>query len=576
MSRGIRWRSWRSIPAASRSARVRRTSTAPAVESLEGRQLLSTFTGFTHVRNILTPAGIFSLQVTGPGVLKASPAGHGAINLKVLGTTTNSSLSITQVQPRFHVVNNLLVIQNLTIKSGQIGSIQASPAELDGPMTLPMTPLLTTSTINTLQFGALGPNAQIDVNGNVGSMSVQNDVNLGPSGHVVITGDLNSLTVTGNLLVSPGSGGIVVDGNLNGLTVNGIFQGQGTNAIDLSVGLDLTNFTVLGGSSGGGGVRSANIAVGKDIAGLDIPHGIFNSLITAGVLIDGSPQNSSSGGNIGPDGSDAIFDSEILAGVQIDNLLINGNVTSDYVTNPKSNPTGYPTRIVAGEVLEDRAPGRDSQGGFPQGTFTSGGNIDNFQITGALIDSVVAASVAPYGGNGTLPYANGFSYSLPPPSVAPTPGEPGTYDPPAGIIVGGTVGVSATTPSVPHAYPNFSEVSYYNETEINNITILTRPPQPILPPPRVAFWNTASPDNTILFGAINPSFATAPADLNATNANPGGTGTTSSSITLSLPSKSTVLGGVISNSHGSEPNDYAGFFANDTSGVFVGILPTSS
>ena len=47
--------------------------------------------------------------------------------------------------------------------------------------------------------------------------------------------------------------------------------------------------------------------------------------------------------------------------------------------------------------------------------------------------------------------------------------------------------------------------------------------------PRVAFWNTASPDNTILLGAINPSFATAPADLNATNANPvAGTGTTSS------------------------------------------------
>ena len=155
--------SWRSIPAAaSRSARVRRTSTAPAVESLEGRQLLSTSTGFSYVHNIQTPTGInhniqtptgiFSLQVTGPGVLKARPAGHGAINLNVLGTTTNSSLSITQVQPRFHVVNTLLVIQNLTVKSGQIGNIQASPAELDGRMTLPMKRL--TTSINTLQFGA--------------------------------------------------------------------------------------------------------------------------------------------------------------------------------------------------------------------------------------------------------------------------------------------------------------------------------------------------------------------------------------------------------------------------------------
>jgi len=539
------------------------------VESLEGRQLLSTFTGFTHVRNILTPAGIFSLQVTGPGVLKASPAGHGAINLNVLGTTTNSSLSITQVQPRFHVVNNFLVIQNLTIKSGQIGNIQASPAELDGPMTLPMTPL--TTSINTLQFGALGPNAQIDVNGSVGSMSVQN-INLGPGGHVVIAGDLNSLTVTGSLLVNPGSRGIVVRGNLNGLTVNGIFQGQGTSAIDLSVGLDLTNFTVLSGSSGLGSVRSANIAVGKDIVGLNIQHGVFNSLITAGVLISG---------NIGPDGFDAIFDSEILAGAQINNLTINGNVTSDYVTNPKPNPTGYPTRIVAGEVLEDRAPGRNSQGGFPQGTFTSGGNINNFQITGALIDSVVAASVAPYGGNGTLPFANGFSYSAPPPSVAPTPGEQGTYDAPAGIIIGGTVHIStSTTPPVLLGFPNFSEVSYYNETEINTITTNPITHQIIgvtFPPPRLPFWNTTSPDNTILPGAINPSFATAPADLNATNVTPGGTASTTTTIKLSLPSKSTVLGGVISNPHtGPEPNDFAGFFADDTSGVFVGVLPTSS
>jgi hypothetical protein len=539
------------------------------VESLEGRQLLSTFTGFSYVHNIQTPTGInhniqtptgiFSLQLTGPGVLKARPAGHGAINLNVLGTTTNSSLSITQVQPRFHVVNTLLVIQNLTIKSGQIGNIQASAAELNGPMTLPMTPL--TTSINTLQFGALGPNAQIDVNGSVGSMSVQN-VNLGPSGHVVIADDLNSLTVTGNLLVNPGSTGIVVGGNLNGLTVNGIFQGQGTSAIDLSVGLDLTNFTVLSGSSS---VRSANIAVGKDIVGLDIQHGIFNSLITAGVLISG---------NIGPDGFDAIFDSEILAGAQINNLTINGNVTSDYVTNPSPHPTGYPTRIVAGEVLEDRAPGRNSQGGFPQGTFTSGGNIDNFQITGSLIDSVVAASVAPYGGNGTLPFATGFSYSAPTPP-APTPGGPGpnTYDAPAGIIVGGTV-------KTPVGFANFSEVSYYNETEINSIIPLT------FPPPRVAFYNidptgkNGNPtlDNTILPGAINLSFASAPADLGTLNANPGGSGSTTTTIPLSLPSKSTVLGGVISNSHNDNPlerSDFAGIYADDTSGVFVGPLPKS-
>ena len=144
-------------------------------------------------------------------------------------------------------------------------------------------------------------------------------------------------------------------------------------------------------------------------------------------------------------------------------MLINGNVTSDYVTNPKPNPTGYPTRIVAGQVLEDRAPGRDPQGGFPQGTFASAGNIDNFQITGSLIDSVLAASVA-FGGNGTFPTS---PYGAQPPSVANTPGardqhlrrslrnnrrrERQTYN---RSIVPGSVQVQAQ---------NYSEASYFNE-----------------------------------------------------------------------------------------------------------------
>ncbi len=79
---------------------------------------------------------------------------------------------------------------------------------------------------------------------------------------------------------------------------------------------------------------------------------------------------------------------------------------------------------------------------------------------------------------------------------------------------------------------------------------------------------------------INLSFATAPTDLNVTNVIPGGGGLKSTStIPLSLPSKSTVLGGVISNSHNDNPlerSDFAGIFADDTRGVFVGTLPTSS
>ena len=72
---------------------------ALSLEPLEERQLLSVYTGFSQVRNIATSTGIYTLQVSGPGILKAAPAGHGAIDLKVLGTNTTSSLSITQVRP---------------------------------------------------------------------------------------------------------------------------------------------------------------------------------------------------------------------------------------------------------------------------------------------------------------------------------------------------------------------------------------------------------------------------------------------------------------------------------------------
>src|SRR5262245_39293848 len=185
MNRGLRPSLW--SPRAARalnSGRNRSAAATPAVESLEGRVLLSIYTGFTRARNIPTVSGIYNLQISGPGVLRTMAAGRGAIDLKVLGTTTNSTLTITQIKPRFHKVNELLAIRDLSIKSGQIGSIEATSVELVGTMT----PLSTS--VSTLAFGALGSNAQIDVAGSVSSMTV-GDVDLGPNGHVMIAGDLN-------------------------------------------------------------------------------------------------------------------------------------------------------------------------------------------------------------------------------------------------------------------------------------------------------------------------------------------------------------------------------------------------
>src|SRR5208337_2226168 len=99
MSGGVRRLLCRFVPSSpltSRSARARYTTTKPVLESLEGRQLLALFTGFSHVRNIPTNSGVYSLQIDGPGVLKTQPAGGGSFDVKVLGTTDASTLTITQ------------------------------------------------------------------------------------------------------------------------------------------------------------------------------------------------------------------------------------------------------------------------------------------------------------------------------------------------------------------------------------------------------------------------------------------------------------------------------------------------
>jgi hypothetical protein len=405
----------------------------------------------------------------------------------------------------------------------------------------------------------LSNNAQISIGRDITApVTVSGNLSLASGGSISVGRNVNTVTVNGSVLFTPSAGTIAIQGNVAGLTINGIYQGRANlsaSSPELSIGLNLSNFTVLGGAAGQGGVENANIAVGKQILGLNIVHGIFNSLITAGVLIDGGAQSTASGGNAGADGTDAIFDSQILSGGEINHITINGNVHSDWVTNP--NPTGLPTRIIAGEARS--------------GAFTNGGLIDNFQITGQLIDSVVAASVQPFGGDGTLP-PTGYNGTRTP-AAPPGPGVPTNYNAPAGVTVGGTF-------QNPIDYANFGYVSYFNEL------------------PTGTAYNTAIDPNihvNILQGAINPSFASTPLPMSVTTTTSSGsassTGGTSSSSSASssattttttsfiaIPTKSTVLGGVISTSHGNNPdgNDFAGIFAADTSGVFVGQIPAQA
>ncbi len=683
----------RGAAAAASDAKGRRHACSPTVQPLEDRQLLSQFfSGISANRPVQAPGGMYMLSISGPGFERVKQLGHGQIAVTLLGTTDASTLSVSLTRPRLHKPATPLQIASIKVNSGQLGGINAPGAVLNGAIT----PIL--GAVNTLDLGALGPNAQIDV-GSVGSLSISGAVTLGAGGHVniggvssgltlggvtldggrfVVSGDvdgglnlgavdltqggqflighdvtgtaqvagdldvnthslfsighdvtgaftvdqdvnldsggqvavgndmtglfhvggdlnisngarlivnrdltggmtvdgdldlasggaltvgrtLSALTVHGNLSIAPTGSEIAVGGDLTNLTVDGAFTGQGSStAIDLQVGLNLGQLTVSGGGAGLGGLRNANINVDKSILGLNIVHGIFNSLITAGVTITGGTPPSS-GNNIGADGTDAILNSQLLASVSIVNLEIGGDVVSTFAVNP--NSTGYPTRIIAGET--------------PAATYAQGGLSDNFQTTGTLNDSVLAASVAPSGGDGTLPL-NGYNVPAP-----PTPPPGGTYDAPAGMIAGGTVGT-------PIEYPNWTELNYFNET-------LTPP----YPPGKTFYNTTIDPtidDLILLGGAINPSFASPPLSeatltntttttTNSASATTGTTSTTSgsSSITtvtpneqpLPLPTKSTVLGGVISTQHG-DSADFAGIFAFNTSGVFVGAIPSSS
>jgi hypothetical protein len=456
-----------------------------------------------------------------------------------------------------HNLGGLAVTQAVQLDTGGqllIGNDVTGPITINGALSLS----------NKARFGigrdvtGTGTSSSSSTGTSTAGITVTGDLALASGAILSVNRDLSSLTVNGNLTVEPFGSLIAIGGNLNNLTVDGLFRGQGSSSIDLGVGLDLGSFNVLGGGANQGGIQQANIDVGKSILGVNVTHGIFNSFITAGVLIDGGTPGPA--GNVGPDGTTAIKNSQIRAGVQINHLTISGDVLSTFAQNPES--TGFPTRIVAGE---DR-----------QGNFSSGGNIDNFQITGALIDSVLAASVAPNGGDGTLP-PGGYG----PPRVCDTsiPGDAGndTYDAPAGTVAVGTVGAHQLV-------PNYTELSYFNER--------------ITPPDTTSYDTKLDPtiDDCINFGSINRSFASAPlpatssGTVTTTNSNTSGnrSGTSSNqsgvtitapqqsladaASTLPIPTKSTVLGGVISTTHGDEA-DFAGIFAADTSGVFIGTLP---
>jgi len=270
----------------------RRRALSPGLEPLEGRQLLSVYTGPSAIRAVQTTGGTFLIQVGGPGLIKVHSAGRSAIELTAFGTTSSTTINVSQMRPPWHYPSHYLQLNKVVIVSGQLGSFNATSSELNGSMTQ------LNNTVDTLEFGAIGPNAQIKVNGDVGTLSA-NQINLGPLGQVVISGalntndqsnvpsssltDLTGLFTVGSMTINSGRfviGGdsiapITVTGNMT-ITKNGLF----------SVGRDLDGSLTVDGNleldSGG------QVFVGRNLSNLSVGGNLIVNPTGSGIVVNGA------------------------------------------------------------------------------------------------------------------------------------------------------------------------------------------------------------------------------------------------------------------------------------------------
>lgn len=272
----------------------------PALEALEGRRLLSGYSGPSRNRPVVTRSGVYMIQVAGPGAVEVRQAGRGMINVEAYGTSASSTITISEIAPRYHATATPLLIRNLTIRSGQLGGLNASAAELDGRVT----PLA--GSLNLLEIGTIGPAAQVTIGGSVAAMVVS-AVDLGPTGRFVIQGDVNTITQPGLSTLLPL---IQTAGSTTSNTTNTI----GSVPIDvLQSGLmSIGSIAIDGGRFVIGRDSLASIAINSDLV---ISHdGVFSiGRDQAGTFtVDGSVRLDSGG--------------QLLIGRNLGSLSVTGNI----------------------------------------------------------------------------------------------------------------------------------------------------------------------------------------------------------------------------------------------------------
>jgi hypothetical protein len=298
-----------------------RRRSMPALEALENRELLSFYTGPARVRPVLAAQGAFLIQVAGPGAVEVHPASGGGIDLKIFGTSTSSTVTISLEQPRPHFSTGLLPINQLVVTSGQLGSLEAPDVDLTGKMSA------LSGSMSTLELGGVGPKAQVDVSGGVGTLDIQT-VNLGPTGHVAITNDLSGGEADSAITIGTM--------NLNG----GLFEigpdADGTLSILGSVGIHHNGLLFitrdLGGTSTIGGSvtldTGGQIRVGRNLSDLTITGDLVVSPLGSGISVGGALNDLTINGYFqGQGGTSAPTAFDLGVGLNLTGLSILGGVT---------------------------------------------------------------------------------------------------------------------------------------------------------------------------------------------------------------------------------------------------------
>jgi hypothetical protein len=171
--------------------------------------------GVSNSASVLSQVSMQNTSYPQPlGTVRAYPIAGGRVGIIVDGTTDNVELTINPLgEPQKKGFgqsfaygeanrNHILNIGQLTINTGQIGSIEGfHTANLSGPLVA-----MGTTAIDRIAFNSILPGASITTGGDVNTLDVVNGIDLsGPGTGITIGRDLNLLNVGTNIQLSDGA-----------------------------------------------------------------------------------------------------------------------------------------------------------------------------------------------------------------------------------------------------------------------------------------------------------------------------------------------------------------------------------